>query len=671
MANLFLNLLLVSAVTSIIILLLVISKKLFKNKYAIALKQFLWIVLALRLIVPLNYNHTLFSTSVTQYNDEDIITFSTKSLLEQDDETTTYISPFSENSRPKKITQPFDETYIKNNITTSQLLGKVIEFKENEKLMTNESIIAKNNTFQFKFLQFIHFIQKHINTIFFIYICGVALFLLINIILLIILHMKKHKYSIVIEEERINLRLIETAESLHLKRIPKLFWMRGITSPMAVGFFRYSILLPREDYTDKELNAIFTHELTHILHWDLRLKVIYLLANSIHWFNPIVYLMVQEACKDMELYCDYSVVEMMNKDDRIEYNELLLEILKGHKQKHMQSLLTTCFKGGVKEMKERFICNMDMRKKKSGVIPTCMTAIIIIISAGLFSLNVINIDVNADFEESFWFNHQLESESDWREIEDQLNEPYESLEENQQYFRAGDASLPLKPRLTDDNECQVPEHYNDANGGVYVTYHNLWEGKEIDTLSAPPEVEIYCNNSHIEHYGVTLNEGWSNASEISQNPDFFKEQAPKENENELFYVQTWMDMSGTFLMFFPEGQSPAFIDVQDTVLNDDGTVRYPNSAFEIIYRTSYIDDKSETAVFDLSNHYSIENYENWITYDELVHPYNRGYRVTCYWNTKQGLQSCTYYFVIRTQTTQYDEMLNEDSTNQGIDMIMY
>lgn len=480
--------------------------------------------------------------------------------------------------------------------------------------------------------------------------------------------MKKHKYSIVIEEERINLRLIETAESLHLKRIPKLFWMRGITSPMAVGFFRYSILLPREDYTDKELNAIFTHELTHILHWDLRLKVIYLLANSIHWFNPIVYLMVQEACKDMELYCDYSVVEMMNKDDRIEYNELLLEILKGHKQKHMQSLLTTCFKGGVKEMKERFICNMDMRKKKSGVIPTCLTAIIIIISAGLFSLNVINIDVNADFKESFWFNHQLESESDWREYERQLMEPYEKLSDNELYIKAGDKSLPLTPRLTDDNVLQVPEHFNDADGGVYVTYHNLTEADEIETLTAPPQIEIYCQDRNIEHYGVTLNEGWQNSGSISQSPDFFKEQAPKENENPLFYVNDWMDYTGVFYMIFPDGQVPAFVDVQDTVLSDDGSVRYPYYSYEIIYRIPNIDDKTDTVVFDLADHYSIENHENWITYEELARPFNRGYRVICYWNTEQGLQSCTYYFVVRTQNPKYDEMLDEDSTNQGIDM---
>lgn len=67
-----------------------------------------------------------------------------------------------------------------------------------------------------------------------------------------------------------------------------------------------------------ELESILTHEIIHAMEKDIWYKLIYSLASSIHWFNPLSYLLVQQAETDLEYYCDWKVVEI--KDYHTEKN---------------------------------------------------------------------------------------------------------------------------------------------------------------------------------------------------------------------------------------------------------------------------------------------------------------------------------------------------------------
>ena len=62
-------------------------------------------------------------------------------------------------------------------------------------------------------------------------------------------------------------------------------------SPMLVGFFRPTILLPSEHLPDSDARFILAHELTHFRRGDLWKKFLVNMIQCIHWFNPIVYLL--------------------------------------------------------------------------------------------------------------------------------------------------------------------------------------------------------------------------------------------------------------------------------------------------------------------------------------------------------------------------------------------
>ena len=87
---------------------------------------------------------------------------------------------------------------------------------------------------------------------------------------------------------------------MDLHYLPDVLISARVQSPMLVGFVKPVIVLPERIYGEQELLLILRHELMHYKHHDLWYKLILLAANAVHWFNPLVYLMLRQAGRDVE-----------------------------------------------------------------------------------------------------------------------------------------------------------------------------------------------------------------------------------------------------------------------------------------------------------------------------------------------------------------------------------
>ena len=96
-------------------------------------------------------------------------------------------------------------------------------------------------------------------------------------------------------------------------------------SPMLVGFFCPTILLPSEHLPDGNARFILAHELTHFRRKDLWKKLLFLMVRCAHWFNPIVYLLNRDFSRWLETSCDEYVVSSLDRDQRKEYGRLLID----------------------------------------------------------------------------------------------------------------------------------------------------------------------------------------------------------------------------------------------------------------------------------------------------------------------------------------------------------
>lgn len=115
----------------------------------------------------------------------------------------------------------------------------------------------------------------------------------------------------------------------HMKKIEKnVYICEKIGTPMMVGFFKPTVLLPDKDYSKDELELIIHHEMTHFKRLDVWYKLLLMLANAIHWFNPVIYFMTRTATRDMEYFCDDTVVKNADMEYKKNYSLAILKSMR-------------------------------------------------------------------------------------------------------------------------------------------------------------------------------------------------------------------------------------------------------------------------------------------------------------------------------------------------------
>ncbi|MEM5818782.1 MAG: M56 family metallopeptidase, partial [Desulfitobacterium hafniense] len=150
---------------------------------------------------------------------------------------------------------------------------------------------------------------------------------------------------------------------LKIKGRPQLLSCSEIASPMLTGFFKPAILLPDLQYTREELSLVLQHELTHYKRGDTWYKLLLLAANSVHWFNPLIYFMVKAANRDLEYSCDDLVVKNGDLSFRKKYSLTILKTM----QTQQQPALSTGFSASGENARSRFANILDGQNKKRGV----------------------------------------------------------------------------------------------------------------------------------------------------------------------------------------------------------------------------------------------------------------------------------------------------------------
>jgi len=139
-----------------------------------------------------------------------------------------------------------------------------------------------------------------------------------------------------------------------------------VQSPMLVGFFRPTIVLPSEHLPDSDAQFILTHELTHFRRGDLWKKFLMNMIQCIHWFNPIVYLLNRDFAYWLETSCDEEVVSSLNYAQRKEYGYLLINY--APTTRHVGPRLYVSFTSCRYKLKRRISIMMKSNKKSRSLL---------------------------------------------------------------------------------------------------------------------------------------------------------------------------------------------------------------------------------------------------------------------------------------------------------------
>lgn len=137
----------------------------------------------------------------------------------------------------------------------------------------------------------------------YVWIAGVALMLLYMAISLIIVHFMV----------RVRVKLKDN-----------IYQCDHIHSPFVIGMFRPKIYI-NSALSDNDSKYIIAHEQMHITHRDHVTKPLAFVLLCVYWFNPLCWLSYFLFTKDIELFCDESVIKTLDKEEKKEYSSVLLK----------------------------------------------------------------------------------------------------------------------------------------------------------------------------------------------------------------------------------------------------------------------------------------------------------------------------------------------------------
>lgn len=157
-----------------------------------------------------------------------------------------------------------------------------------------------------------------------------------------------------------------------------------IRTPMMAGFRKPVILFPKIDLSPDEFALIIRHELVHYKRKDLYVRLLTMLAIIIHWFNPVVHIMVRSVLSLCEISCDEEVLQGTDSRIRARYGETIIGVIQ--KGKFYQTALSTNFYSGTKDIKKRIYAMMDMKRKRFSILALCIVSFITFCGISAFAL---------------------------------------------------------------------------------------------------------------------------------------------------------------------------------------------------------------------------------------------------------------------------------------------
>lgn len=325
METFLLNLLKTSLLGSLAILAMLVLKPLWRERYRAKTRCWLWLALAVFLLLPVD--------------------FSVKNAPVQ--------------AAPPKDYTLFvgtDKTAIQS---TDNLFGDMAEKSGQSPAQVRDTIIQRPVTNpEQKTTRYIP-----VTTILFYgYLAGAAAFLLYQGVSYALFRRTVRRWKRDVTRADYAAMLSDTAHDLGVSA-PEMIVCEAISTPAVTGLLRPRLLLPHERYDVQELRYILRHELCHLKRRDMLLKLVLLAGNAMHWFNPVVYLMLRQADEDIELACDSAATDGLELPERAAYSRTLLAAV----QSSVRALpATTCFGGTVERLKRR-ITNVLGAQKKRGL----------------------------------------------------------------------------------------------------------------------------------------------------------------------------------------------------------------------------------------------------------------------------------------------------------------
>lgn len=154
-----------------------------------------------------------------------------------------------------------------------------------------------------------------------------------------------------------------------------------VHGPCLAGLLRPAIYLPSGCVRDAVVDRyVLMHELTHLAHGDSFWALVRGICLCIYWFNPLVWLAAVLSKRDCELACDEAALEKLGEQERFAYGRTLVDMVA--RASSLQHLLETAT--SMSESKKQLTERVDfiVKKRKTNLIAAICLVLVAALAAG-------------------------------------------------------------------------------------------------------------------------------------------------------------------------------------------------------------------------------------------------------------------------------------------------
>lgn len=270
-----------SIIGSILVLLIILIKAIFKEKLNCYMHYYIWLLLIIKLIFPIG-----IKSNISIYNISNLI---------------------------------INNTAVENMRVTDGIAS-------NSKVIDKSAVNKVNSVYTYKSVKS-NGIDKF-DILFGVWSAG-ALFSLF----LFFYSSVKIRYIINHKEEdadsKFNKILDECRGIIGINKNIKLICTDKIDGPSIYGLFNPVIFIPvniEKNITKEQFKYIVLHELSHFKRKDMIINIIASLLKSIYWFNPIILYGFYKMRQDCEIACDAQAISYLKNDEKISYGETVIAL---------------------------------------------------------------------------------------------------------------------------------------------------------------------------------------------------------------------------------------------------------------------------------------------------------------------------------------------------------
>lgn len=327
-----LNLSLSGAVAAIIIMLV----KLFAGrKLHIRFHYILWLLLIIKLVLPINIQSTLSLFNYVSPADNLTVQHTAENTIVQENKYNSVTDAIP--------TRPYTNNKEENLVTDQIIEGTDLTTVDMWKIAA--------------------------------YIWLIGIIIMVSIIMVSYMKTAKIlKQQVTNYDNRIKVLIGECKRELDIRRNISVICTQSFSAPFVYGFFKPMIVIPQNLFNimrDDQIRSVLLHEMVHIKRYDPLMRFLMLCLQAIHWFNPIIWFSFSWLAKDCECACDAAVIKDYDHDKRVSYASALYSLAENNRRN-----LLPLLGFGESNIKKRI---KDVLKRRRYSIFSIIAAVLIII----------------------------------------------------------------------------------------------------------------------------------------------------------------------------------------------------------------------------------------------------------------------------------------------------